>query len=588
MASGTRAEEARVEAGVALVDTVARLVVGWTAPAVLLDGSGRVMAWSRGAAALYGRPPTDVVGRTWSDAVGETVAPAGLRWEARHRTSDGATLEVLVARAEVPGADLRLVSDLTTQRQDEDRLRRRIAELSIIREIDEVLQSAMDLTGILRTILVGATASQGLRFNRAFLLLVDGKRPEIRGRLAIGPADPAEAHRIWSDLAKSETCLKDLLRRYEPYVERQNGPVNEIVRGLSARLDDGARFLVRALNAAGTTRVVGAREVRSGVAVDPDLLHRLGVDTFAAVPLRAEGKPVGLLLADNAITGAPIEDEDVEVLEQLGIKAALAIERAHLTRALEVQVASLEAATKQIREDHERLLRAERLSAVGEMAARVAHEIRNPLVAIGGFARLLLRDAPADGESRENMQIIASEVRRLEQILREVLDYSNPLPPRLSAVDVSRIAHEAFELLRWEMDEGRIEGRLEIEPGLPDVEVDRNQVFQALINVMHNAIHAMPSGGALTIRVRRCPDWVEIAVEDTGPGIAPDVLPRIFEPFYTTRSTGSGLGLTIAQHILRDHRGEIRVDSRVGAGTTFLLRLPAALGGAGHVENLGG
>jgi signal transduction histidine kinase len=477
--------------------------------------------------------------------------------------------------------------DLTASKSLESSLKRRIADMSVIREIDEELHSARDVTGILRAILVGATASQGLRFNRAFLFLVDEKRPEPRGRMAIGPANAEEASRIWSALARSETKLKELLRNEAAQIERDDTRVNEIVRAIRVPLDDPGSFLVRALNAGRTTIVSGGKEVGSDVAVEPRLTAQLGVDAFVAVPLVAEGSPVGLLLADNVFTGRPVDDEDVEVLEVLGMKAAFAIERAHLMRDLEIQVASLEAANRQIRQSQERLLRAERLSAVGEMAARVAHEIRNPLVAIGGFARLLLREAPAQGDMRENLQVIASEVRRLEQILRDVLDYSNPMPLRVAPCDLAKVVHEAFELLRWEMEEAHIRGSLEADPGIPEVQVDRNQIFQALINVLNNSIHAMPQGGELTVRVRRLPGWVAVHVADTGVGIDPEVLPKVFEPFFTTRSTGSGLGLTIARHIVQEHRGEITVESIPGTGTTFTFRLPVPHEGAGHVENPG-
>ncbi len=576
---------------------LARVTARWSVPVALLDPTDCVRAWNRGASTLYGISEERAIGQSWATLVAEEthlgeavqLGPETRRYETRHRAADRRTLEVVVTRTELPAQDggsdgaFLLITDLTASKTVESRLKRRIDQLSVIREIGEVLQSTVDLTGILRAILVGATASQGLRFNRAFLLLVDAKRSELRGRVAIGPSDPEEASRIWSELSRSETGLKDLLRTYEPYFERTNNRVNHVVRGLAARLDAEQDFLVRALRSPSTTCVVLGFEMDSGVAVNPDLIARLGVDAFVAVPLRAEGKPVGLLLADNGITRQPIDDENVELLEILGNAAALAIERAQLTRELEIQVASLEQATREIRANQERLLRAERLGAVGEMAARVAHEIRNPLVAIGGFARLLLREVPGEGAMRENVQIIVSEVRRLETILREVLDFSNPPTPRPGHVDLARIGLEALDLLQWEMQEAGVNGHLEAEPGLPEVEADRDQIFQAFINVMRNGIQVMHQGGELTLRVRKFSGWMEVAVEDTGPGIAPEVRARIFEPFFTTRSTGSGLGLTIAQQILREHRGEIQVDSRVGAGTTFYLRLPASAEGSADV-----
>ncbi len=567
-----------------------RLIAGWSIPVVLVDAQGIIRAWNRGAAALYGRAGEEAVGRPWRETVGEVVSVAPeraeggptVRYEAQHRALDGGTLRVMVTRTELVGSDgasqgaFYLALDLTGSKALERNLERRVAQLSIIREIAEALQSAMGLNEILRTILVGATAGEGLRFNRAFLLLVDEKRGELRGRVAIGPSDPEEAHRIWDRLSQSSAGLRRLLREYEPFVERTSSRVNEIVRGLSARLADMDHFLVAALGSHSTVRVEGGREMPSGRPLNQGLLDRLGVRDFVAVPLVAEGKPVGLLLADNAITGRPIEAEDVGVLELLGMQAGLAIERARLIGELETQVASLEKATQEIRENQERLLRTERLSAVGEMAARVVHEIRNPLVAIGGFARSLLREVPPQDTKRESLQIIVDEVRRLETIVREVLDYSRPAVPRISRVDLAQIAGEALDLLRWEVDDAGVVGRVDAEPGLPPAAADRNQLFQALVNVMRNGIHAMPHGGTLTLRVREVPGGLELAVEDTGVGIPAELRGRIFEPFFTTKATGSGLGLTIASQIISDHRGEIHVESQVGSGTTVYLRLPAA------------
>jgi PAS domain S-box-containing protein len=578
-----------------------RLIAAWSVPVVLVDAHGVVRAWNRGAMSLYGRPGEEAVGRTWEEIVEEIVpeAPeippgtATYRYEAQHRTHDGRVLRVMVTRTSIHGAEgesqgaFYLVLDLTGGKALERNLERRVAQLSILREIAEALQSAMGLNEILRTILVGATAGEGLRFNRAFLLLADEKRGELRGRVAIGPSDPEEAHRIWDELSHSQAGLRKLLREFEPFVERTSSRVNEIVRGISARLADRENFLIGALRSPSTVRVQGGRGMPEGRPVSPALLQRLGVGDFVAVPLVAEGKPVGLLLADNAITGRPIEDDDVGVLELLGMQAGLAIERARLIGELETQVASLEKATQEIRENQERLLRTERLSAVGEMAARVVHEIRNPLVAIGGFARALLREVPPQDTKRESIQIIVDEVRRLETIVREVLDYSRPSVPRIGKVNLAQLSVEALDLLRWEVDEAGVVGSVDSEPGLAPAAADRNQLFQALVNVMRNAVHAMPHGGTLTLRTREVPGGLELAVEDTGVGIPADVRGRIFEPFFTTKATGSGLGLTIASQIISDHRGEIHVESQVGSGTTVYIRLPAAEEEPSDVEDPG-
>ena len=567
-----------------------RLLGAWSIPFSLLDDRDAILFWNRGAAKFYGRSEDDVLGRSWSETVGETEArpltsAPGVRthrYEAIHCNAAGEARPVMVTRTDLPGGDgaagaFVLVADLSEAKTLERRLARRVAQLSVIREIGECLQSAMSLERILRTILVGATASQGLRFNRAFLLLVDERRGVLHGRDAIGPADSAEAHHIWSRLSLHDRTLRDLVDEYEPLVEGAEPRVLAIARNLSARLDDEECFVVRALRAATTTRVEEARLVGTDAPAPEGIVETLGVDAFVAVPLHAEGRPVGLLLADNAVTRRAITDEDVEILELLGLQAAQAIERAGLTEELARRLASIEAATREIRRNQERMVRHERLSAIGEMAARVAHEIRNPLVAIGGFARSLLEPSgPQDPATRESLEIIVSEVRRLENIVKEVLDFSRPAPPRIGAVPLRPLVAEAYDLLRWEMARSGVVALMDEDERTPEAAADRDQLFQALVNLLRNAVQAMPRGGNVTVRLRGVPHGVELTVEDTGAGIPPEVLAHAFEPFYTTKTDGSGLGLTIASQIVRDHHGEVRIESREGAGTSVTLRLPAA------------
>jgi PAS domain S-box-containing protein len=566
-----------------------RLLGAWSIPFALLDDRDTILFWNRGAARFYGRAEDDALGRRWQETVGENVAPpapaAGVRtqrYEATHRRVSGEDLAVIVTRTELPAADgttaaFVLITDLTASKALERKLARRVAQLSVIREIGECLQSAMSLEEILRTILVGATASQGLRFNRAFLLLVDERRGELRGRDAIGPSDASEAQRIWSRLAASSQTLRELVDQFEPHLPGPPPRVIAIARQIVAKLDDKGRFIVQALNRNGTTRVVAGRAAGSDEPIPDRIVEILGVDSFVAVPLTAEGRPVGLLLADNAITRRPISDEDVEILELLGLQAAHALERARLTDELARQVASLAAATRELRINQERLLLTERLSAIGEMAAHVAHEIRNPLVAIGGFARSLLQKDPAhDRATRDALEIIVDEVRRLESIVRDVLDFSRPTGPKIGRVDARRLSEEACDLLHGEMERAGIAVSLDEAPDTPPAAADRDQLFQAVVNVLRNSVHAMPRGGRIAVRVRPFQRGVELSIADTGIGMSQDVLAHALEPFYTTKNDGSGLGLTIASRIVRDHNGEIRIESKEGEGTTIALRLPAS------------
>ena len=546
---------------------------GRTLPLVLTDLDGTIRSWSRGAAELYGLTEAEAIGSRWAALTGEDALPEELgvdqipiqRYETVHRTKDGELVPVMVTKTELGapgegGGSMIMVVDLTASKVLEGRLRRRFAQQTVLREIGEALQSAVELEETLRRVLVGATAGQGLRFNRAFLLLVDETAGELRGRLAIGPADPEEAHRIWSALARTNPSLKNLLHRYQPVVEADSARVNQIVLNLSAPLTDPDGFLLRCLRGRRTVRVVDGVETGEQMPVEDALLDLLEVRTFVAVPLRSEMSPVGLLLADNAITHRPIDDEDIEDLELLAIQAGLAIDRARLIGAL--------------KDNQEKMLQGERLTVIGQMAARVAHEIRNPLVAIGGFARSLLRDSAPQDAGREALEIIVSEVRRLETIVREVLDFTKPSPPDRRPLNLRRVANELLELMRMEIEDADVTAEVRAPEDLPPALADRDRIFQALVNVVRNALHAMPGGGRLTLHLSASEERVELAVEDTGVGMPPEVVARVGEPFFTTKSAGSGLGLTIATQIVHDHGGEIVVESAVGVGTTLRIRLP--------------
>jgi signal transduction histidine kinase len=572
------------------VPDLVKLVFQWEQPAVLLDPAGRIASWSRNAARLYGRSRAEGVEVPWPEIVGEVAALAEPPWAGslrnhffctNHEIDSRGLVRMRVSRTDLPvsgggeGYRLYLITELTEPETLRSRLERRVAELSIIREIAEVLQSAMDLSDILHIILVGATAGQGLSFNRAFLLLADGENNELRGRAAVGPSSPEDASRIWPELSSSGTTLKDLLRSLGPLIRESDRRVNDIAGNLHADLDDADHFLIRAFRSTSTVRVRDGREVASEREVDPALLESLAVRSFVAVPLVDEDRHVGLLLADNAITDKTVEERDVEILELLGMQAAIAIHRSSLTQELQSQAEALEKAYREMRESQRRLLQAERLSTLGQMSASLAHEIRNPLVAMGGFARLLLEGRTEDDRDREPLEIIADEVRRLEGIVGRVLEFSSGDRQRMQWADMSAIAGEAFNLLQWELDKAGIVGLLEADPGAGHVRGDRDRLLQALINLMQNSMHAMPDGGTLSIRIRNGEGWVELDIEDSGTGIQEEVRSGLFEPFTTTRPGGTGLGLPIVSQIIADHGGQISIKSREEQGTTVRLRIPA-------------
>ena len=226
---------------------------------------------------------------------------------------------------------------------------------------------------------------------------------------------------------------------------------------------------------------------------------------------------------------------------------------------------------------------AEKLSALHTLSAGVAHELRNPLSAMDLNLHLLEDElhekGPLTSRTAHYVQVLNAECRRLSAILDNFMKFARPTSVDAHEVDVHRVVEHIVALMQLEAQEHKIHLEYTIDNDLPPVLGDETQISQALVNVVVNAFHAMTEGGHCHIAATTCTTdgkhWVEVSVRDTGVGIPKDALPRLFEPFYTTKASGSGLGLAIAYRIMEDHGGLISVSSVRGTGTAVTLRFPA-------------
>lgn len=227
------------------------------------------------------------------------------------------------------------------------------------------------------------------------------------------------------------------------------------------------------------------------------------------------------------------------------------------------------------KEMEDRLLASERLAAIGNTVNHIAHEIKNPLVVIGGFARQLLKASQLDEKGRKKLAIIAEEVERLEALMAEMRDFVRPPTSQKSLGQIDQVLDETLEFFQEIFKEHHIEVRRVKEAPLPPVNFDPKQIRQVLINLFKNALEAMPRGGEITISSRVKGSDLEISVADTGEGMPPEVAANIFQPYYTTKEKGSGLGLAICQFIVKEqHGGCLEAASTPGKGSTFTIRLP--------------
>lgn len=219
------------------------------------------------------------------------------------------------------------------------------------------------------------------------------------------------------------------------------------------------------------------------------------------------------------------------------------------------------------------VLRAESLAEVGQVAAGLAHELRNPLTAIKMLVQANREDAESQGLPTEDLGVIEQEIRRMEDRLNVFIDFARPPRPERRLVDLDAVVNRTLALVGGRARKQRV--TLKYEPTPVELEADGEQLLQLLVNLALNALDVMPRGGVLEIQIRPDADGqVEAVVLDTGPGIPPRHLNRLYEPFFTSKETGLGLGLVVSQRIAHDHGGTLRATNRAGGGAQFVLRLP--------------
>jgi signal transduction histidine kinase len=243
-------------------------------------------------------------------------------------------------------------------------------------------------------------------------------------------------------------------------------------------------------------------------------------------------------------------------------------------KAVELQRANdrLEQTYRQLHESIEKLRHSERLSAVGQLAANLAHEIRNPLASIEGAADLLKDSGPEAGH--EFVQIIKKESRRLSKLLTDLLDFARPRSPEYTFVPLSESMHSVAELVQPMAQKARISLREESAADVQPVQCDPAQIKQVILNLVMNAIQTMPEGGEIVLRERREGNRAILEVADQGSGLTAEEIEQLFIPFYTTKKDGTGLGLSIAQQVVLAHAGEISVHENTPKGSVFRVRLP--------------
>ncbi len=296
-----------------------------------------------------------------------------------------------------------------------------------------------------------------------------------------------------------------------------------------------------------------------------DLARREGLCSLLSVPLRARTAIIGVL---NVYTTEPrcFEDSDVRLLTLLASQSAIAIENATLYRE-EMQA-------------REQLRQSEKLAALGQLSAGLAHELRNPLNTVLMLIYAMAQDqgyprqrTTTNGFS-DDLRIVQGELQRIKLLLDQFLEFARPRPPHFQRERLQEIMEETLLLIGPEARGREIVIRRDWANTLPLAWVDGVQIKQVFLNLLLNAIQAMPHGGTLTVHISVGGGSLRVTIADQGDGVSPEVRAQLFDPFFTTKEEGTGLGLSISQRIIEGHNGRLRLFSQPGVGTTVCIRLP--------------
>lgn len=438
-------------------------------------------------------------------------------------------------------------------------------------KMNSVYLSATELDEVLKAILVGITAKEGLRFNRAFLAMFDETGENLTGRMGIGPNCREEADRVWSEMQVRELQFIDIVNNLPSSCDLVDGEVSRIIQSLKVPITETDHILLQAAQQRKSLNVIKGK---STVAVPGDLISLLDEDSFVIVPLYSPGRTLGVIIADNYVTRKPISAGHIRVLELFASQASLAIEHSHLYMDMQKKIKELEDLNRELDKNKDLLVEAERVSALGHMSAQMVHLIRNPITSIGGISRILSRKTEDEGMKKYFTAMI-KETTRLEKTLEELFDFVKQLDFKKKNKLLYPVIKNSLLLVQSNLQRQNIFLELKLAEPDPIIRMDSRQISQMFLHLIKNSIEAMPNGGTLSIGSIIEGDWALITIKDTGPGLSTLHLHKVKDPFVTTKTFGTGMGLAMVERLLTAHGGHFKLKRRV-TGLEVVVKLPLA------------
>jgi len=405
------------------------------------------------------------------------------------------------------------------------RLKKKIFDLHIVFELSRKLNSFLDMDSLLENMLL--TCVQQLEARGAFVSVQSSSEDKS---LSFSKSQGIEMPDKWT-LSLDSNLANYLKSKTSPLL------IKEIIRELRLRPE----------------------ELKSA--------KRLEAEVVA--PLVIKDNLRGILLLSEKVSGLSYRDDDLEFLSILVNQVAVAVENTLLYQSEKKINSELNEAQKQ-------LAQAEKLAALGQLSAAIAHEVNNPLGIIKNYLAILSQSMNKNDKCWQHLKVVKEEVDRIARIIKQLLDFYHPKAESKNLTDIGFLLEDTLTFVGGQFSKSKIQIIKKIAPNLPRMETFPDELRQVFLNLLMNSRDSMPQGGKIEVSARLKKDNLEIEFKDTGSGIEEKDLSKIFEPFYTTKEGGSGLGLWISSEIIKRHGGEIKVKNREDRkGTCFNLILPA-------------
>jgi signal transduction histidine kinase len=442
----------------------------------------------------------------------------------------------------------------------------RVAELTLLYQFSNTMLSTIRLNKLTHLILTAITTPSSNLFERAVLFLRNEKSDVLQGMLGITRWLSEDLLIVGDqDTLGSRWDLSD-----ETISRQRSTDYSMQIRQTRIDIDDSCPLIHQIF---AERNVCRSDDISCHNCHTCHFIKPLCNGSFVAMPLVCHGKSIGMIVVDNPDSGRVISSDNINFLRLFANQAGMAIENSMLYN-------RIEEAHLNLKDAQERLQHGERMAAIGEMAANLVHELKNPLVTIGGFAGRLLKLLPVETRQRQYADTIVSEVCRLEKMLVEILAFSRKPTICFSSCDLEEIIQDCLTDCTTSFEDHNIKVSLSGDGCRWGVSGDSHQLKQVFLNLILNSCDVMPEGGELSIRLTQGKaagdkKTVIVRIEDSGGGIKKELLPQVFNPFFTTKVHGTGLGLAIANRIILNHFGSIDAHN-TGKGAAFIITLPLA------------